>query len=145
MPEIALVVLIGLLGGVAAGVQTPLVGAMSVRVGAMASSLVVHVGGAALSGALLLLRGGVPLQQWRSLPWYMIGSGAFGVGLYLSVSQTLPRLGATSALVLIVVGQLVAGLVIDHFGLLGIPERPLDLSRLVAVALLMAGAYLAVR
>ena len=75
MPEIALVVLIGLLGGVAAGVQTPLVGAMSVRVGGMASSLVVHAGGAALSGALLLLRGGVPLQQWRSLPWYMIVSG----------------------------------------------------------------------
>ena len=52
MPEVALLVLIGLLGGVAVGMQTPIVGSMSVRVGGMSSRLVVHAGGAALSGAL---------------------------------------------------------------------------------------------
>jgi transporter family-2 protein len=75
----------------------------------------------------------------------MVGSGVFGVVLYLSVSHTLPRLGATSALVLIVVGQLLAGLTIDQFGFFGLPVRPLDGSRLLAVAFLMAGAWLAVR
>jgi transporter family-2 protein len=145
MLETAVTVLVGLLGGVVVGVQSPLAGAMSQRVGGASSSLVVHLGGAALSGLLVLLRGGEQLQHWRSLPWYMLGSGLFGVVLYLSLSHTVPRLGATSSIALIVVGQLLAGLVIDQLGLFGIPVRGLDASRLLAVALLVTGGYLAVR
>ena len=145
MLETVVTALAGLLGGVVVGVQSPLAGAMSQRIGAASSSLVVHLGGAALSGLLILLRGGEQLQSWRGLPWYMLGSGVFGVVLYLTLSHTVPRLGATSAIALIVVGQLLAGMVVDQLGLFGIPVRPADASRLVAVALLVAGGYLAVR
>ena len=64
---------------------------------------------------------------------------------YLTLSHTVPRLGATSAIALVVVGQLVAGMVVDQLGLFGIPVRPADASRLAAVVLLIAGGYLAVR
>jgi transporter family-2 protein len=43
MLEIVLTILIGLLGGVAVGIQGPIAGAMSQRVGSATSSLVVHV------------------------------------------------------------------------------------------------------
>lgn len=145
MLEIVLTILIGLLGGIAVGVQGPIAGAMSQRVGGTASSLVVHVSGAILSAVLLLARGGEGIQNWRNLPWYMLGSGVFGVILYLTLTHTLPRLGATTAIALIIVGQLLMGMLIDQFGWFGVAVRPVDGWRVAAVALLFAGGYLLVR
>lgn len=145
MLETLLIVGIGFAGGVAVGVQAPLAGSMGQRLGGAAGSLIVHVGGAVASLALLLVRGGENIGEWRRLPWYMLGCGAFGLALYLSLSQTIPRLGATAAISLVVVGQFIAGMVIDHFGLFEVPVRDVDLQRIVATVLLLAGVYLMVR
>src|SRR5512137_2042585 len=123
MLSLLFTVLVGVLGGVAVGMQGPIAAQMGQRVGSAASSFVVHVSGAFLSGALLLLRGGENIQNWRSLSWYMLGSGLFGVVLYLTINHTMPRLGATTALALIIVGQLAMGVLIDHFGLFGTAVR----------------------
>ena len=140
-----LTVLIGTLGGVAVGLQGPIAAQMSKRVGSAASSFVVHVSGAFLSGALLLTRGGENIQNWRGLSWYMLGSGAFGVVLYLTINHTMPRLGATTALALIIIGQLAMGILIDHFGLFGVEIRQLSAIRLMGLILLIGGGYLVVR
>lgn len=145
MLEIVLTILIGLMGGVAVGIQGPLAGAMSQRVGGSASSFIVHMSGALLSGLLLVARGGETMQNWRALPWYMLGSGAFGLVLYLTLSHTLPRLGATTAVTLIIVGQLLMGMLIDHFGWFGVSIRPIGGLHGVAAVLLLAGGYLMVR
>jgi bacterial/archaeal transporter family-2 protein len=75
----------------------------------------------------------------------LFGAGGFGLLLYLTLSHTLPRLGAGAALTLIIAGQLLMGLLIDQFGWFGAVVRPIDLTRILAVLLLMAGAYLLVR
>ena len=140
-----MIIAIGLIGGIAVGTQAPIAGAMSQRVGGASSSLIVHLGGAVASLLLLITRGGEQIHEWRNLPWYMLGCGAFGLVLYLSLSHTVPRLGAASAITLLIVGQLLAGIVIDHFGAFDIPTRGLDPNRILAVALVLAGAYLMVR
>ncbi len=145
MIETIMIIAIGLIGGIAVGIQAPIAGAMGQRVGGASSSLIVHLGGAVASLLLLIARGGEQIHEWRKLPWYMLGCGAFGLVLYLSLRHTVPRLGAASAITLLVVGQLLAGIVIDHFGAFDIPIRGLDLNRIMAVALLLAGAYLMVR
>jgi transporter family-2 protein len=138
-------VLIGLLGGIAVGIQTPMSGTMGQRVGSISASLIIHVGGALVSLIILLMRGGENIGQWRSLPVYTLGAGVFGVILYLTINVSFPKVGATTAIVLIIVGQLITGLVIDQFGLLGVTARPIDLSRAVAVVLLFSGAFLIAR
>lgn len=140
-----IIVAVGLMGGVAVGTQAPIAGAMGQRIGGASSSLIVHLGGTIASLLLLIVRRGELIHEWRNLPWYMLGCGAFGLVLYLSISHTIPRVGATTAITLLIVGQLLAGLVIDHFGAFGITTRALDLNRIMAVALLLAGAYLMVR
>lgn len=140
-----MIVAIGLLGGIAVGTQAPIAGAMGQRIGGASSSLIVHLGGVAASLLLVVARRGELIHEWRSLPWYMLGCGVFGLVLYLSLSHTIPRVGATTAITLVIVGQLVAGLVIDHFGAFGIAARTLDLNRIFAVMVLLAGAYLLVR
>jgi len=143
--ETIVIVAIGLMGGVAVGTQAPIAGAMGQRIGGASSSLIVHLGGAVASLLLLVARKGELIHEWRTLPWYMIGCGAFGLILYLSLSHTIPRVGATTAITLLIVGQLLAGLVIDQFGVFGLEVRTLDLNRIAAVILLLAGAYLMVR
>ena len=140
--QIWLVILIGLLGGVAVGLQTPMAGAMGQRVGGVASSFIIHLSGAIFSGLFLFLRGGEKIKDWQTLPWYMLCAGIFGLVLYLTINVTLPRLGSTLMIVLIIIGQLVMGVIIDHFGLLGVVTRHLDVSRAVGIAVLALGAYL---
>jgi transporter family-2 protein len=145
MLSILLTVLVGILGGIAVGMQGPIVSQMSQRIGSAAGTFVVHVSGAFLSGLLLLARGGENIQNWRSLSWYMAGSGFFGVVLYLTLNHTMPRLGATTALALIIIGQLAMGILIDHFGLFGVAVRPIDAARIIGAVLLIAGGILIVR
>lgn len=145
MVSLLLTVLIGILGGISVGLQGPIASQMSQRIGSAASSFVVHVSGAILSGALVLGLGGEQIRNWRSLSWYMLISGAFGVILYLTLNHTMPRLGATTALALIIIGQLVMGIIIDHFGLFGVTVRHVDLVRLAGAMLLIVGGYLIVR
>lgn len=145
MFEVIIVIAIGLLGGVAVGIQAPVAGAMAQRVGGASSSFIVHLGGTVASLALLLWRGGEDLHRWRELPWYMLGSGLFGLVLYLSLNVTVPKLGAGTAIILIIVGQLLVSMLIDHFGAFGIPVRSLDLSRVVGALILLFGAYLIIR
>jgi transporter family-2 protein len=118
---------------------------MSQRIGSAASSFVVHVSGAILSGMLVLALGGENIRNWRTMSWYMFLSGGFGLILYLTLNHTMPRLGATTALALIIIGQLAMGIVIDQFGLFGVSVRPVDLVRLIGAGLLIVGGYLIVR
>jgi bacterial/archaeal transporter family-2 protein len=143
--EIILLVVLGIIGGLAVGTQSQVVGEMSQKVGGTAGSFIVHVSGAIISGLLLLTRGGEQIGNWRELSWLNLGAGVFGVVLYITLSQTLPRLGATAAIALIIIGQLTMGIAIDHFGLFGAAIRPLDLSRIGAMVLLVVGGYLVLR
>jgi transporter family-2 protein len=136
---------IGLLGGIAVGIQSPLAGIMGTQVGGASSSLIVHVSGAVLSAALVLARGGENLRDWHKLPPLTLASGVFGVVIFLTLTYTVPRLGAVAAVSLVIVGQLLMGMIIDQFGLFGAAVRPIDLTRLLAVGLLLGGAVLMVR
>jgi bacterial/archaeal transporter family-2 protein len=140
--QIWLVFLIGLIGGAAVGLQSPIAGAMGQRLGGIASSLIIHVSGAIFSGVFLFLRGGEKIKDWPTLPWYMLFAGVFGLILYQTINVTLPRLGSTMMVVLIIIGQLLVGVVIDHFGLLGVAPRHIDLTRALGIAVLALGAYL---
>ncbi|MDY0020614.1 MAG: DMT family transporter [Anaerolineae bacterium] len=142
MLEYIATIVIGLIGGASVGIQSPIAGAMGQRVGATSSSFIVHAGGMILSGVVLLLRGGEKMHDWATLPWYMLGVGAFGLILYQTMNITLPRLGSTMMVTLIITGQLLAGMAFDHFGWLGVPVRPIDATRTAGVLVLLLGGYL---
>ncbi len=137
-----LVVLIGLMGGAAVGIQSPIAGSMGQKIGGTASSFIVHLSGAILSGIMLFVVGGENIRDWRGLPWYMLIAGVFGLILYQTISITLPRLGSTMMVTLVIIGQLLAGIIIDHFGLLGVAQRHIDLPRVLGVVVLLIGGYL---
>jgi bacterial/archaeal transporter family-2 protein len=142
MVQTILIILFGIAGGMAVGVQTPIISEMGQKVGFTASSFIVYMGGALLSGVLLLFQRGENIRDWPRLPWYMLISGFLGLILYQAINVTLPRVGGTLMITLIIVGELLAGIVIDHFGWLGVPLHPINIPRIAGVVVLMLGAYL---
>jgi bacterial/archaeal transporter family-2 protein len=83
--------------------------------------------------------------QISAVPAWAWFGGAFGA-LYVASSIVVgTRLGAAALLALIVLGQLVASLVLDHFGWLGFAQHPLNLTRMLGAALLFCGVLLIVR
>lgn len=142
LTEWASVIVVGLIGGIAVGLQGPMSGAISGRLGPLAASLIIHTGGAILSAALLLFAGGVNLRDVGSLPKPYLFAGVFGVVLYITLAYTLPRVGVTVSVAMLIVAQLVIGLTLDHFGWLGTPQHPFNAARGLGVILLIAGAWL---
>lgn len=145
MNPVAVSVLMGLLGGIAVGLQNPLAALMGRRMGFLESAFVIHLGGAILAGVPLLLTGGGGLGRWREVPWYALWAGGLGVVLVSAVSYIVPRIGIASAVSLIVATQLGVGVVLDHYGLLGLDGRALAPARAAGMVLLLVGAWLVLR
>jgi bacterial/archaeal transporter family-2 protein len=140
--NISWVILIGLIGGMAVGIQSPIAGAMGQKIGGIAGAFIVHLSGAIIAAFILFFQGGQRIRDWHTLPWYMLIVGVFGVILYQTISITLPRLGSTMMVTLVIIGQLLVGLLVDQFGWLGVQPHPVTLSRVAGVIVLMIGGYL---
>ncbi len=145
MSSLFVVVLVGLAGGVAVGLQGPLTSLMSQRLGTLESIFIVHLGGAIFSLLPLLALGGGKLGEWRDVPWYALGAGILGLVVLGGVSYTIPRIGVSTTVTLIVVAELITGALLDHYGLLGTAVRPLDFGRLAGMIVLFIGTWLIVR
>jgi transporter family-2 protein len=145
MLETFLVILIGLAGGIAVGIQSPISGAMGQRIGGTASSVIIHLSGLVFSMILLIIRGGEKIRDWNTVPWYMFGAGILGLVLIQTINITLPRLGATSMLTLIIIGQLLTGVLLDASGWLGVSARPFGVTQIIGVIVLLVGGYLIVK
>ena len=145
MQSIFIIILIGLAGGIAVGIQAPLSSMISQRLGIFESVFIIHLGGALFALIPLLHYGGGKLGNWRSLPWYALGAGVFGLVVIFSMSYMIPRIGVALALIILLSGQLLIGSIMDHFGLLGAAQRPIDLMRVVGLAVVFLGVWLAVK
>ncbi|AIA72599.1 DMT family transporter [Pectobacterium atrosepticum] len=71
--------------------------------------------------------------------WWIWLGGVAGV-VYITAALLLtPQLGASGFIVCVIVGQVVASLIIDHFGLMGLAVKPATLGRIAGVALIVMG------
>ncbi|MCA9053468.1 MAG: DMT family transporter [Planctomycetaceae bacterium] len=111
------------------------------------AALISFAGGTlALSLILLVTTPGVPsLPQglnWEDIPPYLLTGGLLGTVFVTAVLMLVPHIGAANVLAAAIVGQLLMSVVIDHFGILGIPQSPVSLLKVVGCATLVAGMFL---
>ena len=146
MEPVILIILIGLAGGAAVGLQSPMASMISQRLGIFESVFIVHMGGAVIALLpLLFFYSGGKLSQWRSVPWYALGAGIFGLIVIGAISYMIPRVGVAASITAIVAGQLLVGTLLDHFGLLGASLRSLDITRVIGMAVVLVGVWLTVK
>ncbi|GAD59845.1 integral membrane protein [Brevundimonas abyssalis TAR-001] len=78
----------------------------------------------------------------RALPPAAWLGGLYGAVFVVASAYAVPRLGVATTIVLMVAGQMMLSLILDHFGFMGVPKQPITLSRLAGVAMLIGGVLL---
>ena len=143
LPYIVLV----LLAGLGVPLQTLINGRLSGLLASAVWASVVSfaVGLLGLLALQLLLRAPLPAgERLAAVPWWAWLGGLLG-GFFIAVTAfAIPRLGAGALTALIILGQLLGALALDHFGVLQ-AGQPLTWLRAAGAALLLAGAWLIVR
>ncbi len=140
-----------LLATVAAGalvaMQAPINSTLGKSVGTFAAASVSFAIGLAVLIAITLVAGGgfAEVSQAGGLRWYYLTGGVLGAAYVTAVLVTVRELGAGPVVAATIAGQLSASVVLDQFGLLGLPKDPITLGKVVGIVLLAAGVYLVVR
>jgi bacterial/archaeal transporter family-2 protein len=146
--ETLLLVLLGLAAGSGIPVQASLNSALRQHLGRPEWATLVNfgVGFVAMAAVLLVQRVALPTAaQVARAPWWTWTGGALGAFFVFATVVLTPRLGVATSLAVILAGQLVSALLLDHAGVLGLATRQVTPGRLAGVALLAAGAFLVQR
>lgn len=100
----------------------------------------------ATAAAMVLAGKSLPtLVALREAPWWSFSGGLIVAFYVFTITFLSPRLGVGTAIALVVTGQVLSALTIDHFGLLRSLVFGLTPSRLLGAALMIVGAFIALR
>ena len=134
-----------------AGMGIPIMAALNAGLGAklqspaLAATILFLVG---LIGSVifLLVFEGTPTGGLnKEIPSYFYLGGLFVLFYVLSISWAAPRFGIGNAISFVLLGQLLAMLTIDQFGLMGAGQTSLTWRRIIGLVLMSIGVFLVVR
>ena len=109
----------------------------------MAAFISFVVGTIALAILLIFSKDTVPgLSQYSDIHWYKYTGGLLGAFVVTVTLISVAQIGAGNMFVLIVAGQLITAVLMDHFGILGMKPNPVSLQKFFGICLLVAGAWL---
>lgn len=134
-----------------AGVGIPVMAALNGGLGArlqnptLAASILFFVG-LTLSLTVLFLNIDSPKTLHSAgTPWYYYAGGIFVIFYILSITAIAPKFGVGNAVSFVLLGQLVAMSVIDHYGLFEAQRFALTTQRVLGLLLMTLGIFLVVR
>lgn len=139
-------ILIAFSVGVALSVQAAVNGQLAVAMGGntLAAAFYSFLTGtivltviAVLNGNLMIALSVLPKQPWEYLIGGLLGAAAISGTILLA-----PRIGLANLLALVIAGQLLASLVIDHFGILGVAVRPVSVIKAIGALVMISGVLL---
>lgn len=126
--------------GVCVAIQPPSNAAVSSVIGVGPALIILN--------AIVLIGSLVAYAVWPETPKWSSWSdvpplywcGAF-YGLFIVVGGMLvfPKIGATTSLGLILLGQFIFGALVDHFGWFGMPRSPMTMQRIAGLAVIGIG------
>lgn len=133
----------------AAGMLGPVQAGMNAKIGKAlndpfyAALISFAVGTAGLSA--YALAGRMEFSAIRSVSgvhWSLWLAGLLGAFYVTATIVLAPKLGTALTFGLVVAGQLTMAVLMDHFGLFGMPVQPVNWLRLAGVALIVGGTML---
>jgi transporter family-2 protein len=94
---------------------------------------------------IYILATGLPignLANAKNAPLIAWVGGILGAFFVASAVVLVPKIGVALTFSLIIAGQMLITLIIDHFGFLGVPEKSINLMRLIGATLITIGVIL---
>jgi transporter family-2 protein len=136
--------LTGLAVTIQAGVNANLRQAMASPV--LAAAISFGTGFLSLILLLLAVGGSLPSPSLvKQTEWWKWTGGMIGAIYVTTVIISVPKIGTANLVSLSVAGQLVAAVVLDHYGWLGFTLHPANGWRLLGMAFIMVGVMLVVK
>ena len=140
----ALFILFALLAGVAVALQTGVNSQLRFCLNNPLQAGFVSFAVGTLALAIVALPQGT---RWNfgeiiGFPWWVWTGGLLGAFFVASTVALVPRLGVALTFSLIIAGQMLITLVIDHFGFLDVPVKAVNLPRLLGVTFITVGVIL---
>ena len=100
------------------------------------------VGTLALGAVVAGSSGRLFAPDLRQVPWYAWLGGFYGAFFVAMAAFAAPRIGVATMLTAAIGGQILAALMLDHFGLLGLARQPVSVERIAGAVLVLLGAVL---
>ena len=138
-------IIIAAIGGIAITLQAQFMGIMDRNIGTLESMFITYASGGLLIGLAMLANRGGNLSAWGSVPWYALSAGVLGLVIVGTIGYSTPRLGLVTAFTILVASQFIVGALLDHFGILGADLRPLNLTRIAGIGVMLLGVWLIIR
>ncbi len=142
-PSLLAIVAVVLAGG-ATALQAPTNAKLATAVGSPVNAALVSfaVGTAGLALVAAALQARPDMAAVKGLPWWTWVGGLYGAVFVAAAAWGVPRLGVALTIILMVAGQLLISVVLDHFGAMGVPRQPISWGRAAGVALVIAGVVM---
>ncbi|MDR7073583.1 DMT family transporter [Fictibacillus barbaricus] len=137
-----LMVLIVFMGGIAVSIQAGVNGGLGKQIGVIEGTFLSFLIGTVTLFIMMLIFGKGNLLNVSTVPkWQLIG-GLLGAFYVYTLVLTVPKIGVASAIISVIVAQLITSSFIDHFGLLGMKQIPIDGQRILGFLFLIAALFL---
>ena len=134
--------LLALIGGMAVAFQSQINGGLGKKVGVIEGSFISFSVGTLALLFILLFFGQGDISAISTVPkWQLIG-GLLGAFFVVIQVITVPKIGVSATLMAIIIGQILIGAIIDHFGLFGGNRFPIDFKKMIAILLMLAALFL---
>ena len=131
--------------GACVSLQPPINAAMARTLGNPLLAASISIAISLVSVVLVWLawgKGAGELAQIRALPWWVVIGGMVGVVFVVGGVMVAPVLGVALFFVCVVAGQLLGSTLADQFGAFGMQVKPVNMMKLLGLALVIAGAAL---
>ncbi len=134
-----------------AGIGIPLLATLNTQLGsrigspAAAAAILFVVAFLASVAALAMTAGTAPLSLLFAQPLHLYLGGILIAFYLLSITWIAPHFGIGNAIFCVLLGQIMAASVIDHFGLFGAAVHPMNLMRAGGIGIMAVGLLLTQR
>ena len=126
------------LNGILIGIMVFMNGILSLNIGLISSTVIIHVIGISFVSLLLILRK-KKFNFIKNLKLYYVFPGFVGVFTVIFQNISYQEMGATITLTAALFGQLVFSSIVDHFGLFGFKKFEFSIKKLPAYLLIFVG------
>ncbi|MBD1382808.1 DMT family transporter [Metabacillus arenae] len=137
-----LFLLLSIIGGAGLAFQAGVNGELGKRMGTIEAAFVAYTVGSfvLLIGTVFFGKGSLgALFSFQAWKWFV---GALGASYIFIMVAAIPRVGASAAIIGAILGQLLIGMIIDHFGLFGGKTLPINLYRMAGAVLMIISLLL---
>lgn len=130
-----------LIGGITLSAQSSINGTFSRKAGTIETTFLTFLTGTMFLIIIILFAGNGNVLGLLDAPKWQLSAAFLGTMYLLLTVMAVPRIGVVAANIAGIAGQLVIGIIIDHYGWFNSLIRELDIKRAFAILFMIISLY----